>query len=79
MIYATERDVLYFARRQELPVTESLCPEDRNTERENMKNLLAEIEKDNKGLKHRIFKAICKGKIDGFTECGRYPDAGPLE
>ena len=79
MIYATEKDVVYFARRQNLPVVKSLCPEDHNTERENMKNLLAEIEKSNKGLKHRIFKAMCKAKIDGFAEKGRYPDAGALE
>ena len=79
MIYATERDVVYFARRQELPILTSLCPEDHNTERENMKNLLADIERGNKGLKHRIFKAICKGEIDGFAIKGRYPDAGPLD
>ena len=66
MIYATERDVVYFARRQELPILTSLCPEDHNTERENMKNLLAEIERNNKGLRHRIFNAMCKGEIDGF-------------
>ena len=78
MIYATEKDVIYFTRRQDLPVVKSLCPEDHNTERENMKNLLADIEKTNKGLKHRIFKAICKGKLDGFCEKGRYPDAGPI-
>ena len=79
MIYATEKDVQYFTRRQELPVIKSLCPEDHNTERENMKLLLADIEKTNKGLKHRIFKAICKGNIDGFKLNGRYPDAGPIE
>ena len=79
MIYATEKDVVYFARRQVLPVLKSLCPEDHNTERENMKNLLADIERTNTGLKHRIFKAICKSNIDGFAEKGRYPDAGPLE
>ena len=79
MIYATERDVVYFARRQELPILTSLCPEDHNPERENMKNLLADIERGNKGLKHRIFKAICKGEIDGFAIKGRYPDAGPLD
>ncbi|MBQ9070932.1 MAG: tRNA 2-thiocytidine(32) synthetase TtcA [Clostridia bacterium] len=78
MIYATEKDVVYFARRQNLPIVKSLCPEDHNTERENMKNLLSEIEKNNKGLKHRIFKAICKGNLDGFAEKGRYPDAGAL-
>ena len=78
LIYATEKDVQYFTRRRELPVIKSLCPEDHATEREKMKNLLAELEKGNKGLKHRIFKAMCKGEIDGFKLCGRYPDAGEL-
>ena len=78
LIYATERDVQYFTRRRELPVVKSLCPEDHATERENMKNLLADIERGNKGLRHRIFKAICKGEIDGF-KLKRYPDAGAIE
>lgn len=67
LLYAGEKDVAYFARRKNLPVVESLCPENHATERESMKNLLSELEKDNKGLKHRIFHAICKSGIDGFT------------
>ena len=77
MIYAEEKDVVYFARRQNLPIVKSLCPEDHATERENMKNLLAGLERENKGLKHRIFGAMCKGEIDGFKSV-RYPDAGPI-
>ena len=79
MIYAQEKDVAYFARRQNLPVQKSLCPEDHATERENMKNLLTELEKTNKGVKHRIFNAMCKGEIDGFKKTGKYPDAGKIE
>lgn len=79
MLYAQEKDVLYFTRRRELPIIKSLCPEDHATERENMKKLLAELERGNKGLKHRIFTAMCNGNIDGFKKAGRYPDAGKLE
>ncbi len=79
LIYAREKDVEYFVRRRPLPVAKSLCPEDHATERENMKKLLAELEKDNKGIKHRIFNAMCKGEIDGFKLCGRYPDPGKTE
>ena len=78
LLYATEKDVQYFARRRALPVLTSLCPEDHATERENMKNLLASLERENKGVKHRIFNAMCKGEIDGFKKVGRYPDAGEL-
>ena len=80
MIYAQEKDVEYFVRKQgNIPVIKSLCPEDHATERENIKNLLCGLEKENKGLKHRIFHAICKGRIDGFMPTGRYPDAGKLD
>ena len=79
MLYATEKDVVYFARRQDLPIVTSTCPEDHATERENTKQLLAELEKSNKGIKHRIFHAMCKAQIDGFKLNGRYPDAGSIE
>ena len=79
LIYSQEKDVSYFARRQNLPTQKSLCPEDKATERENIKNLLASLERENKGVKHRIFNAMCKGEIDGFKLCGRYPDAGEIE
>ena len=79
MIYATEEDVQYFVRRRKLPVCKSPCPEDHATERENIKNLLASLERTNRGLKHRLFHAICEGRIDGFKPIGRFPDAGKLE
>lgn len=79
MIYAEEKDVSYFARKRGLPIAKNPCPEDHNTERENMKILLRTLEKDNKGLRHRIFHAICKGELDGFKLKGRFPDAGALD
>ena len=79
LIYAQEKDVRYFARRQELPVQASLCPEDHATEREKMKNLLRELEKENEGLRHRVFHAMCKHGVDGFALHGRYPDAGKMD
>ena len=79
LLYATEKDVQYYTRRKELPVITSLCPEDHATERENMKNLLSDLERTNKGLKHRIFHAMCKSEIDGFKLSGRYPDAGCID
>ena len=79
LLYATEKDVQYYTRHKELPVITSLCPEDHATERENMKKLLSELERTNKGLKHRIFHAMCKSEIDGFKLSGRYPDAGDID
>ena len=71
MIYMPEKDVRYFASKVELPVVKSSCPADGNTEREEMKQLLASLEKQNKGLRYRIFGAIQRGEIDGFKPMGK--------
>ncbi|MBO5938030.1 MAG: tRNA 2-thiocytidine(32) synthetase TtcA [Clostridia bacterium] len=71
MIYMPEKDVRYFATKVELPVMKSPCPADGNTEREEMKQLLARLERENKGLRYRIFGAIQRGEIDGFRPMGK--------
>ena len=70
MIYMPEKDVRAYAAAAELPVTKSLCPADGNTQREEMKNLLQELDKTNKGLKYRVFGAIQRGEIDGWKNIG---------
>ena len=73
LLYAQEKDVAHYARHAEppLPVMESPCPADKKTEREAMKTLLHSLEKSNKGLRHRIFGAICRSELDGFRP---FPD-----
>ncbi len=73
MIYVPEKAVRYFAGKTALPVAESLCPANGNTERETVKQLLYRLERENKGLRHRIFGAMQRGHVDGFTETGRLP------
>ena len=74
LLYAKEKDVEYFVRQNPLPIVKSLCPEDKHTERENMKQLLHTLEKQNPGLRHRLFHAMCEGRIDGFKPSGRLPE-----
>ncbi len=71
MIYMPEKDVRYFSSKNVLPVVKSPCPADGNTEREQMKQLLHNLERENKGLRYRIFGAIQRGEIDGFKLMGR--------
>ena len=71
MLYMPEKDVKYFSSKTELPIIKSPCPADGNTEREEMKKLLASLERENKGLRYRIFGAIQRGEIDGFKEIGK--------
>lgn len=71
MIYMPEKDVREFARKNSLPVVASPCPADKNTQREEMKQLLHSLEMQNKGLRYRIFGAITRGELDGFQDKGR--------
>ncbi len=66
LILAPEKDVEYFIRQNRLPVIKSLCPEDKQTDREKVKRMLSGLEKENKGLRHRIFIAIKKAGLDGY-------------
>ena len=71
LLYMPEKDVVEFAKKNFLPVVESKCPADKATEREEMKTLLRTLERENKGLRYRIFGAICRGELDGFREISR--------
>ena len=64
--FCPEKDISYFARHNNLPIFKSLCPEDKHTERETVKQLLNTLDRDYKGLKHRIFGAIQKQDISGW-------------
>lgn len=68
MLYAPEKAITYFARKNQLPVVDSKCPANGNTQREEMKMLLRQLERGNKGLRHRIFHAMQKAEIDGYRE-----------
>ncbi len=68
MLYMPEKDVRYFASKANLPVVKSTCPADGNTQREEMKRLLADLDRKHDGLRYRIFGAMQRGEIDGFRE-----------
>ncbi len=71
MLYMPEKDIREFSNKNTLPVVKSPCPADKNTQREEMKQLLHSLERENKGLRYRIFGAITRGELDGFREFGR--------
>ncbi len=66
MIYLPEKDVRYFAGKADLPVVKSPCPADGDTQREEIKQLLGRLDRENKGLRYRIFGAMQRGEISGF-------------
>ncbi|MBQ9543504.1 MAG: tRNA 2-thiocytidine biosynthesis protein TtcA, partial [Clostridia bacterium] len=68
MIYVREKELSGFVKKAALPVVKSPCPVDRHTQREEMKNLILEIEKTNRDVKSKLFGAICRSGVGGFKE-----------
>ena len=76
MVFATEKDVAYFARNNALPVIENLCPNDGHSQREAVKQLLYDGEKRYPGLRHRLFGAMERGDVGGFGNPTGYSQNG---
>ena len=51
----------------ELPIVENPCPADGNTKRQEVKELLRSLEQTHKGLRERIFGAIQRYPLDGWS------------
>ncbi len=66
--YLPEKDIRYFLSKNDLPVIQNRCPEDGHTERETMKKMVNGLDREYKGLKHRIFKAMEKDGLFRQTE-----------
>jgi len=66
MIYTPEKEIKGFARRMNLPVVFNPCPANGHTKRQYMKDLINNLNKENRGLKDRIFGAIQRSEIDGW-------------
>jgi len=58
MLYIGEKAVESFTRRQNLPVVENRCPADKSTKRQEVKDLLAALQKQYPDLKTKIFGAM---------------------
>ncbi|MCL2816546.1 MAG: tRNA 2-thiocytidine(32) synthetase TtcA [Oscillospiraceae bacterium] len=66
LIYASEAYISSFIQRQGLPVVKNLCPADKNTSRQQIKELVYKLDKEYHGLKTRVFGALQRSGIDGW-------------
>lgn len=66
MIFVDEADVIGFQNKYYVPVAQNPCPADGKTKREYAKNLLAQLNRENPGVKERMFTAILAGNIHGW-------------
>jgi tRNA(Ile)-lysidine synthase TilS/MesJ len=58
MLYLSERSVVHFAERMQLPVVHNTCPSDKHTKRQEIKDLIYDLSATYPDLKDRIFGAM---------------------
>ena len=66
LVFAPEADIRRAAVRNELPIVKSRCPADGHTSREDIKNFLAQKERESNGFKYRLFGALRRSGLDGW-------------
>lgn len=67
LLYVQERDVRSAVRRLELPVVSNPCPANGSTKREETKELLRQLEKQFPHVKQKIFGAIQRYPLYGWS------------
>ena len=72
MLYIHERTVDGFATRQNLPVLANRCPVDKNTKREEIKQLVYDLSAAYPDLKERIFGAMQRLPLPEWEPMGHY-------
>lgn len=67
LLYMEEADIIGFRNKYQLPVVKSNCPADGNTKREYVKDLLKQLNRENPGVKERMFTAVLNGNLKGWS------------
>jgi len=76
MLYLSEKTVAHFAEREGLPVVHNVCPADKHTKRQEIKELIYSLSAEYPGLKTRIFGAMQRLPLPGWGTDG--PARRPL-
>ena len=71
LLYTEEKEIRAFVRHAGIETVAKACPADGHTDRERIKNLLAGLEREDRGLRRRIFGAMERAGLDGFHVCPR--------
>ncbi len=68
LIYIDESRIIGFQNKYRLPVVKNLCPADGFTKREEMKQLVKEMNKRYPDYKERVFTAITHGELPDWAQ-----------
>lgn len=72
MLYIHEKTVDHFAKRMELPIIENRCPADKQTKRQEIKELVYTLSQTYPDLKERVFGAMQRFPLPEWEPKGRY-------
>lgn len=72
MLYIHERTIDHFAVQEGLPILKNRCPVDKNTKREEVKQLIYSLSQTYPDMKERIFGAMQRLPLPGWEPLGRY-------
>ena len=67
LIYAPEKYIRNFVKRNNIPIMQKVCPADGNSKRENMKNLILDFQKDIPRIRSNLYGAIKRSNIKGWN------------
>ncbi len=68
LIYTEEKQIKSVVKSENLPIVKSPCHVDGKTKRQFIKDLILELQKDNREIKSNLFGAIKRAEIDGWHE-----------
>ena len=68
LIYAPEKSIKTFVKKNHIEVMEKSCPMDGISKRENMKKLIWELQKNIPNLKANLYGAIKRSNIKGWKK-----------
>ncbi len=68
LIFAPEAEIKSTAERLELPVFKNPCPNDGESKRQEIKDLIYDLRRDYPDLKEKVFGGLCRAKLSGFTD-----------
>lgn len=68
LIYAPEKYIKNFTKRNNLPIMPKVCPMDGYSKREDMKNLIFDFQKDIPTVRANLYGAIKRGSLKGWSK-----------
>jgi len=68
LMYVPEKDTKGYARKYDVPVVKNPCPANGNTKRQEIKELIAELNKRYDNIDNKIFSAIQRSAIKGWAK-----------